>query len=71
MLTELDGLNQADAARRSGISVSGMKSRVQRGRRQLTTLLDQCCRIQLDRRGGVMAYAPRSDDGCGPCGSCG
>ncbi len=71
MLTELDGLNQADAARRSGISVSGMKSRVQRGRRQLKTLLDQCCRIQLDRRGGVMAYAPRSDDGCGPCGSCG
>jgi RNA polymerase sigma-70 factor (ECF subfamily) len=69
-MTELDGLNQADAARRSGVSVSGMKSRVQRGRRQLKTLLDQCCRIQLDRRGGVVAYAPRAADGCGPCGDC-
>ena len=69
-MTELGGLNQAAAARQSGVSVSGMKSRVQRGRRELRTLLDQCCRIQLDCRGGVVAYAPRAADGCDPCGGC-
>ena len=34
-LTELEGLSQKDAATMLGISVSGMKSRVQRGRRLL------------------------------------
>ena len=39
VLTELDGLTQADAATRLGLSTSGMKSRVQRGRGQLRDLL--------------------------------
>ena len=69
-MTELGGLNQADAARRSGVSVSGMKSRVQRGRRELRELLDQCCRIQLDRRGGVVEFTPRAANGCDPCDGC-
>jgi RNA polymerase sigma-70 factor (ECF subfamily) len=68
-LTELQGLNQADAAQRSGVSVSGMKSRVQRGRRQLRAALEDCCRIQLDRRGSVVAFEPRRGDGC-RCGRC-
>lgn len=68
-LTELDGLNQADAARHAGLSLSGMKSRVQRGRRQLRAALEDCCRIQLDRRGGVVAIDPRAGTDCGPCGS--
>src|SRR5512147_2977423 len=49
-LVELDGLTQQAAAKRMGISLSGMKSRVQRGRKQLRDLLDECCLIQLDRR---------------------
>jgi RNA polymerase sigma-70 factor (ECF subfamily) len=69
-LTELHGLDQADAARQTGVSVSGMKSRVQRGRRQLKAALEQCCRLQLDRRGGVVAFEPRREDSCSPCGSC-
>jgi RNA polymerase sigma-70 factor, ECF subfamily len=68
-LTELHGLNQADAARRTGVSVSGMKSRVQRGRQQLRSILDECCRIQLDRRGGVVAFEPRHPSSCA-CGDC-
>jgi RNA polymerase sigma-70 factor, ECF subfamily len=35
MMIDLDGLSQADAAQRAGVSLSGMKSRVQRGRRRL------------------------------------
>ena len=49
-LTELGDLSQVDAARQLGISTSGMKSRVQRGRAQLRDLLVECCEINLDRR---------------------
>ena len=66
-LTDLDGMNQREAAKLSGISVSGLKSRVQRARRQLKDMMLQCCRIALDRRGGVVDYSPRqsSDSPCG------
>ena len=65
-LVELEGLTQRAAAQRMGLSLSGMKSRVQRGRKQLKQLLDACCLIQLDRRGGVADYDVR-DKGCDPC----
>lgn len=52
-LVELDGLTQQAAAAKLGLSLSGMKSRVQRGRRQLKALLHDCCLIQLDARHGV------------------
>jgi len=69
-LTELEGLNQADAARRSGVSVSGMKSRVQRGRRQLRAVLEDCFRIELDRRGGVVAFDRRDSEAGDSCKGC-
>ena len=56
MLVELEGLTQQAAAQRIGISLSGMKSRVQRGRQQLKRKLDDCCLIQLDQRRGVADY---------------
>ena len=59
-LTELEGLTQASAAARLGLSSSGMKSRVQRGRAQLKELFTACCEIELDRRGGVQSYRPLS-----------
>jgi RNA polymerase sigma-70 factor (ECF subfamily) len=62
-LTELDGLTQASAAAQLGLSSSGMKSRVQRGRAQLKDLLTACCDIELDRRGAVRSYRPHR----GPC----
>jgi len=57
-LTEMEGLTQATAAAQLGLSTSGMKSRVQRGRAQLKELLTACCEIELDRRGGVTSYRP-------------
>lgn len=59
-LVELDGLTQQDAAAKLGLSLSGMKSRVQRGRRQLKALLHDCCLIQLDARRGVADVAVRN-----------
>jgi len=67
-LVELEGLTQQAAAKRLGLSVSGMKSRVQRGRQQLKRLLDECCVIHLDRRRRVAEYAVR-DPQCTPCGA--
>jgi RNA polymerase sigma-70 factor (ECF subfamily) len=66
VLTEFEGLTQIEAARRLGISVSGAKSRVQRGRAQLRTLLLDCCHVELDRRGGITEYHART----GSCERC-
>jgi RNA polymerase sigma-70 factor, ECF subfamily len=65
-LVEFEGVTQVEAAERLGLSVSGMKSRVQRARLHLRTALDECCQIALDRRGGVIGYEARTDQ-CGTC----
>jgi RNA polymerase sigma-70 factor (ECF subfamily) len=59
-LTELEGLTQKDAAELLGISVSGMKSRVQRGREKIRDMFDDCCRISVDCRGRVVECEPRA-----------
>jgi RNA polymerase sigma-70 factor (ECF subfamily) len=73
ILADLEGVSQADAARRAGLSVSGMKSRVQRGRRELKAVLEACCRIDLDSRRAIIGYEPRTpaQDPCARCDSCG
>ena len=63
-MVDLAGMTQADAAQQVGVSLSGMKSRVQRGRRRLAELLGQCCALVLDSRGVPMDYEPRSGCGC-------
>lgn len=60
-LTELEGLTQKEAAAMLGISLSGMKSRVQRGRQRLREALEACCAIALDARGRVVSCEPRRD----------
>ncbi len=64
-LTSLQGVTQAEAARRLGVSISGMKSRVQRGRGQLRQMLVACCAIAVDVRGGVSDFHPRQAGACG------
>lgn len=58
-LVELEGMTAREAADMLGISVSGMKSRVQRGRQHLREMFDQCCVIALDARGKVTEFSPR------------
>lgn len=67
MLTEFDGMTQAAAAERLGLTVSGMKSRVQRGRAMLRQQLTDCCRIEQDRRGAIIGYRPESGSGSCDC----
>jgi len=71
-LTELEGMSQVEMARRLGLSVSGAKSRVQRGRAMLRERLLTCCDVEVDCRGRVIDYVSRtprplpSDCGCSP-----
>jgi RNA polymerase sigma-70 factor (ECF subfamily) len=63
-LVDLGGHSQVEAARAAGISVSGMKSRVQRGRRGLHEAIAACCQIQLDARGVVQDFHSHSGADC-------
>jgi RNA polymerase sigma-70 factor (ECF subfamily) len=64
-LTEVDGITQVDLARRSGLTSSGSKSRVQRGRALLRKALLDCCDLDVDRRGNIVGYRRRPEC-CGP-----
>ena len=68
VLTEFEGLTQKELAERLGISLSGAKSRVQRGREQLKQMLNECCTFEFDRRGKVIGCEPRADGSCQECG---
>lgn len=61
---DLEGRTQAAAARAAGVSLSGMKSRVQRGRRQLRALMTECCAITVDRRGAPTHVQPHQGSAC-------
>lgn len=62
ILSEIDGLPQKEVARRLGVSYSGAKSRVQRGREKLRQSLLDCCDIEI-RQCGIVGYEPR-DKSC-------
>jgi hypothetical protein len=63
-LVVLEGMTMREAAEAMAISVSGMKSRVQRGRAQLRELLEACCAIAVDARGKVTDVVPRERELC-------
>ncbi len=58
-LSEIEGLSQKELAQRLGISYSGAKSRVQRGRCKLREILLQCCHIHTDNYGNIIDYHKR------------
>lgn len=69
LLTEYQGLTQKELGARLGLSFSGAKSRVQRAREKLKTMLLDCCYFEFDRLGRVIDYQPKctccaSPDGC-------
>ena len=68
-LVELEGRTHREAADLIGISLSGMKSRVQRGRVKLREVLEDCCHIALDVRGRVVG-CERRVEGTAPDGCC-
>jgi len=75
-LADIEGLSQQEIADRAGVSLSGAKSRIQRARRQLREMLQDCCPVEQDARGNVVDYhtTEQSARYCGdnggkpPCG---
>jgi RNA polymerase sigma-70 factor (ECF subfamily) len=61
-LSELEGVPQTELAERLGISYSGTKSRVQRGREQLRRRFEECCVIETGRH-GIVNYERRGPEG--------
>jgi RNA polymerase sigma-70 factor, ECF subfamily len=61
VMSELEGLSYAVIAEKLGLSVSAVKSRVQRGRHILREMLERCCAIGLDARGTPISCEVRPD----------
>ncbi|MDQ0116164.1 RNA polymerase sigma factor SigZ [Paenibacillus harenae] len=55
-ITELEGYTQVQLSMKLGISLSGAKSRVQRGRLKLKELLLACCHVKTDLLGHIQDY---------------
>ncbi|MHC2990236.1 RNA polymerase sigma factor SigZ [Pontibacter sp. HJ8] len=63
-LSELEGVSQKEIADRLGMSYSGAKSRVQRGREKLKELFLECCHLELDRQGNLVSATAK--ESCRP-----
>lgn len=59
-LVDIEGITQIELAHRLGISVSGAKSRVQRGREQLKQKLIGCCPVKTDQYGNILEIQRRN-----------
>jgi RNA polymerase sigma-70 factor (ECF subfamily) len=69
-LTELEGISQRDAAAMLGVSISGMKSRVQRGRARRARPRSTPRAARANARGRVIACEPRVALGAVPRAAC-
>jgi RNA polymerase sigma-70 factor (ECF subfamily) len=67
--SELEGVPMRVIADELGISVSGVKSRVQRGRAKLKELVFSCCTLEVDASGRPLLSEDHTcttpDCGCG------
>ena len=61
-LSEIEGKTQSEIAEKENISLSGAKSRVQRGRALLKTMLHNCCKIEINSMNQIVQYDKRGDD---------
>jgi RNA polymerase sigma-70 factor (ECF subfamily) len=67
VMSDVQGITQAKVAGELNLSVSGAKSRVQRARGKMKSMLLDCCHFEFDRLGRAVAMDRRN---CGStCGS--
>ncbi|QHL89034.1 RNA polymerase sigma factor SigZ [Nibribacter ruber] len=60
-LSDLEGIPQQEIANQLGLSLSGAKSRIQRGREKLKAVFLECCHLELDRKGRLVSAEIRPD----------
>ncbi len=66
-MADVEGKTQQEVADALDLSLSGAKSRVQRGREKLGEVLAACCEVQFGEEGRAVAFRRLEDD---PCDSC-
>lgn len=64
ILTEFEGFSQSQAAVQAGVSLSGMKSRVQRGRLLLKASLETFCQLEVTPGGKIVSCEPKGCEHC-------
>ncbi|RIX50086.1 sigma-70 family RNA polymerase sigma factor [Paenibacillus nanensis] len=57
LLLQLHGRSLPQISEQLGISLSGTKSRIQRGRERIRRKLTGCCHIETDRYGNIIDFA--------------
>ncbi len=62
MQYEIEGLSQKEISEKENISLSGTKSRIQRGRLKLLDSLNECCSFEIDKRGNVLDYCQKQNN---------
>ncbi len=60
LMADIEGMTMKEVAENLNLSVSGAKSRVQRGRKLIKELILKCCEIQTDVYGNIVDYEPHS-----------
>ncbi|WP_019612859.1 RNA polymerase sigma factor SigZ [Psychromonas ossibalaenae] len=63
---EIDGISQKEYAEKIGMKYSTLKSRVQKSRKILHSLFNECCEFSIDNQGRVMNFQARKKK----CSSC-
>lgn len=61
-LSEMENKTQKEVAELEKISLSGAKSRVQRGRALLKTMLLNCCHIEINQNNRLVSYEKKDKD---------
>lgn len=61
-MSEIENKTQQEVAEQEGISLSGAKSRVQRGRGLLKDMLHDCCHFEVNKKNQVVSFEPKEKD---------
>lgn len=62
VMSDVQGKSQKEIAREIGISYSGLKSRVQRGREMIKDMFVECCRLSVGKDGKLTGEIGDMDD---------
>jgi RNA polymerase sigma-70 factor (ECF subfamily) len=63
---DLEGLTHSEVALQSGLSVPGVKSRVQRARSAVRDAVVRCCELDFSHPQGLVEYLPAQAPACPP-----
>lgn len=63
-LSEIHNKTQQELANQENISLSGAKSRVQRGRKILKEMLLECCQLEINKHNRIVEVQIKDEDNC-------